>query len=124
MKRKPATIADHRGQLREIATDLYAMGRRARNPERARKLGHAADIATNLYACDLWERTLNEPLEVPLEAAKVSDVATDPLTGLSVILGPVRDFASWSADNAADKSLRERLVAIEKHIAAAVALAA
>jgi hypothetical protein len=58
---KPATIADIRRHLREIATDLYARSGRARNPERARKLGRAADIATELHAVDLWERNLSEP---------------------------------------------------------------
>ena len=61
MNRKPENLPDIRRHLREIAADLNAMAERARNPERAHKLGRAADIATELHAVDLWERVLSEP---------------------------------------------------------------
>lgn len=53
MNRKP-TLAAIKRQLRAIESDLNAMAGRVRNKDRAHKLASAADVPTDVRACDLW----------------------------------------------------------------------
>jgi hypothetical protein len=67
MNRKPQSLPAIRRHLREIATDLYAQSARARNKERSRKLGRAADIATESTPATYGNRCCGASRRAPAE---------------------------------------------------------